>query len=190
SGGLGDGGEAVSGGSTWLWRSLDQGPGSDMNIECSSPRSTCDTADRSKTSSSQFALCTCLYSFWCRPPSAFTCLCPSFTPYMQKECAIEGEMEREVYSWKERREGIKRCSKPWEALCASQHLSAPLRGLANMKGDVRVWQLTSHGERERPLLSNGQMMGETHTEPVTDTLIYCPAMCAHMRVYGNVSVRV
>lgn len=27
------GGEAVSSGSTWLWSSLDQGPGLDMNIE-------------------------------------------------------------------------------------------------------------------------------------------------------------
>lgn len=31
---------------------------------------------------------------------------------------------------------------------ASQHLSAPLRGPADMKGDVRVWQLTSHAHRE------------------------------------------
>lgn len=34
----GGGGEAVSSGSTWLWSSLDQGPGLDMNIERSSPR--------------------------------------------------------------------------------------------------------------------------------------------------------
>lgn len=41
--GGGDGGEAVSSGSTWLWSSLDQGPGLDVNIECSSPRSAHDT---------------------------------------------------------------------------------------------------------------------------------------------------
>lgn len=41
----GGGGEAVNSGSTWLWSSLDQGPGLDMNIERSSTpyRSARDT---------------------------------------------------------------------------------------------------------------------------------------------------
>lgn len=36
----GGGVEAVSGGSTWLWSSLDQGPGWDKNMDRSSPRTT------------------------------------------------------------------------------------------------------------------------------------------------------
>lgn len=123
--GGGGGGEAVSSGSTWLWSSLDQGPGLDMNIERSSPRtaqpvtllqdrltdnaltvslpafewplktgryrrveergsgppsSFCLHADRSKTSSSQFGLCTS------DPP--FICLCSSFTVFVKVERAI------------------------------------------------------------------------------------------------------